>query len=80
IVSAVEEVRSMTDDMVLATGKQSENTRQIEASIDQVSDMASRIFDEMDERRQGSLQVIEDLRRLKQTQKTSTGDGSSNLF
>jgi hypothetical protein len=28
--------------------------------------MAQRIFDEMDERRNGSLQVIEDLRRLKE--------------
>jgi methyl-accepting chemotaxis protein len=66
IVAAVEEVRSMTDDMVLATSRQAENTRQIETSVDRVSDMARRIFDEMDERRKGSLQVIDDLRRLKE--------------
>jgi len=65
IVTSVEEVRAMTDDMVLATSRQTDNTRQIEKSIDRVSDMAHRIFDEMDERRKGSLQVIEDLRRLK---------------
>jgi methyl-accepting chemotaxis protein len=65
IVAAVEEVRSMADDMVLATSRQAENTRQIENSVDRVSDMAQRIFDEMDDRRTGSLQVIEDLRRLK---------------
>jgi hypothetical protein len=28
--------------------------------------MAQRIFDEMDDRRKGSLQVIDDLRRLKE--------------
>jgi methyl-accepting chemotaxis protein len=66
IVAAVEEVRSMTDDMVSATALQVENTRQIESSVNRVSDMAKRIFDEMDDRRKGSLQVIEDLRRLKE--------------
>lgn len=69
IVSAVEEVRAMTDDMVAATSRQTENTRQIEASVDRVSDMAKRIFDEMDDRRLGSLKVIEDLRRLKERTK-----------
>ncbi len=66
IVAAVEEVRAMTDDMVAATSRQAENTRQIESSVDRVSDMAQRIFDEMDDRRKGSLQVIEDLRSLKE--------------
>lgn len=66
IVAAVEEVRAMTDDMVTATSRQAENTRQIESSVDRVSDMAQRIFDEMDDRRKGSLQVIEDLRSLKE--------------
>ena len=66
----------MTDDMVLATGEQAESTRQIENSIDQVSKMANRIFDEMDERRQGSLQVIENLRRLKQAKKSADGSGA----
>ena len=66
IVAAVEEVRSMTDDMVLATSRQAENTRQIETSVDRVSDMARRIFDEMDNRRKASLQVIDDLRRMKE--------------
>ena len=56
----------MSDDMVKATSRQADNTRQIESSVDRVSDMAQRIFDEMDERRNGSLQVIEDLRRLKE--------------
>lgn len=66
IVSAVEEVQTMSDDMVKATSRQAENTRQIENSVERVSDMVQRIFDEMDERRSGSLQVIEDLRRLKE--------------
>ena len=66
IVAAVEDVRAMTDDMVLATARQTENTGQIESSINRVSAMAQRIFDEMDDRRKGSLQVIEDLRRLKE--------------
>lgn len=66
IVEAVEDARSMTDDMVSATSRQTENTRQIETSVDRVSAMAQRIFDEMDDRRKGSLQVIEDLRRLKE--------------
>jgi methyl-accepting chemotaxis protein len=66
IVSAIEEVRSMTDDMVKATSRQSDNTHLIEVSVDRVSDMAKRIFDEMEDRRNGSLLVIEDLRRLKE--------------
>ncbi len=66
IVAAVEEVRAMTDDMVAATSRQVENNRQIETSVTRVSDMAQRIFDEMDDRRTGSAQVIEDLRRLKE--------------
>ena len=66
IVAAVEEVRAMTDDMVNAASQQADNTRQIETSVDRVSDMAQRIFDEMDDRRKGSLQVIDDLRRLKE--------------
>jgi hypothetical protein len=56
----------MTDDMVAATSRQVENNRQIETSVTRVSDMAQRIFDEMDDRRTGSAQVIEDLRRLKE--------------
>ncbi|MBW2688462.1 MAG: hypothetical protein JRC99_00860, partial [Deltaproteobacteria bacterium] len=60
------EIRTMTEDMVSATSRQAENTSQIEVSVDRVSDMAQRIFDEMDDRRKGSLQVIEDLRRLKE--------------
>lgn len=66
IVAAVEEIRTMTEDMVSATSSQTENTRQIEISVNRVSDMAQRIFDEMDDRRKGSLLVIEDLRRLKE--------------
>ena len=66
IVSAVEEVRTMADDMVAATARQEENTRHIDTSVDRVSKMATRIFDEMDARRQGSLRVIEDLKRLKE--------------
>ena len=66
IVSAVEEVQTMSDDMVKATSRQAENTRQIESSVERVSGMAQRIFDEMDQRRNGSLQVIQDLRRLKE--------------
>ena len=56
----------MSDDMVKATSRQAENTRQIESSADRVSGMAQRIFDEMDQRRNGSLQVIENLKRLKE--------------
>jgi methyl-accepting chemotaxis protein len=66
IVNAIEEVRAMTDDMVTATCRQTENTQLIEVSVDRVSAMAQRIFDEMDNRRKGSLRVIEDLRRLKE--------------
>jgi methyl-accepting chemotaxis protein len=65
IVASVEEVRSMTEEMVGATDRQTENTRWIEESVERVSVMARRIFDEMDERRLGSLQVIEELRKLK---------------
>ena len=56
----------MTDDMVNAASQQADNTRQIETSVNRVSDMAQRIFDEMDDRRMDSLQVIDDLRRLKE--------------
>ena len=46
--------------------QQADNTRQVETSVDRISDMAQRIFDEVDDRRKGSLQVIDDLRRLKE--------------
>lgn len=65
IVASVEEIRTMTEDMVAATSRQAENTGHIEESVNRVSAMAERIFDEMDDRRKGSLGVIEDLRRLK---------------
>ncbi len=67
IVTAVEEVRSMTDDMVASTSRLTGNNSQIEDSVTRVSDMARRIFDEMEDRRKGSAQVIEDLRRLKES-------------
>jgi methyl-accepting chemotaxis protein len=66
IVSAIEEVKAMADDMVAATARQTDNTQNIEVAVNQVSGMARRIFDEMEERRQVSLSVVEDLRRLKE--------------
>ncbi len=64
IVAAVENVKSMTEDMVRATEKQVGSTRQIETAVDKVADMARRIFDEMEDRRTGSREVIEDLQRV----------------
>ncbi len=64
IVIAVENVKSMTEDMVAATHKQVESTRQIDTAVDRVADLANRIFDEMDERRVGSREVIDDLQRV----------------
>jgi len=54
----------MTEDMVRATEKQVGSTRQIETAVDKVADMARRIFDEMEDRRTGSREVIEDLQRV----------------
>jgi len=65
IVTAIEEVKSMADDMVAATRRQADNTQNIEVAVDQVGVMAKRIFDEMESRRQASLSVVEDLKRLK---------------
>lgn len=69
IVSAVEAVRAMVDEMVQATGQQTSNAGEIDDFVDQVSIMARRIFSEAEQRREGSLAVIDDLRRLKQGDK-----------
>jgi methyl-accepting chemotaxis protein len=66
IVQSVEEVQAMTLDMVAATRKQVVNSSCIVSSVDQVSAMATKIFDEMEARRQASLAVVEDLRRVKE--------------
>ena len=65
IVKSVEDVQAMSLDMVAATRKQVENSSQIMSSVEQVSTMASRIFDEVEARRQASLSVVEDLRQMK---------------
>lgn len=65
IVQAVEDVQAMSLDMVAATRKQVENSGRIVSSVDQVSAMVAKIFDEMEERRQASLSVVEDLRQVK---------------
>lgn len=65
IVHSIEEVKNMTDDMALATDRQKCNTRNIEEAVTSVSDMIRRIFDAMEQRREASRKVIEDLRRLK---------------
>lgn len=65
IVRAVDDVQAMSLDMVAATRRQVENSGLIVSSVEQVSVMVSRIFDEMEERRQASLAVVEDLRQIK---------------
>ncbi|WP_432821906.1 methyl-accepting chemotaxis protein [Trichloromonas sp.] len=65
IVQSIEEVKNMADDMALATERQKRNTLNIEVAVTSVSDMVKRIFDEMEQRREASNKVIEDLRRLK---------------
>ncbi len=65
IVMAVEDVQSMTLDMVAATRRQVDESSRIISSLDQVSAMATRIFDEMEARREASLAVIEDLRLIR---------------
>jgi methyl-accepting chemotaxis protein len=65
IVQSVEDVQAMTLDMVAATHKQVENSNFIMSSVDQVSVMATKIFDEMEERRQASQAVVEDLRQVR---------------
>lgn len=61
IVVAIEHVKTMTEDMVAATDRQVASAHQIDTAVDRVADLANRIFDEMDERRAGSRQVIENL-------------------
>jgi methyl-accepting chemotaxis protein len=65
IVHSIEEVKNMTDDMARATERQKRNTQNIETAVTSVSNMIKRIFDEMEQRREASRKVIEDLRRLK---------------
>lgn len=65
IVRAVEDVQAMTLDMAAATRRQVDNSSQIVSSVEQVSTMAARIFDEMEARREASLAVVDDLRRMK---------------
>ncbi len=65
IAQSIEEVKNMADDMVLATERQKCNTLSIESAVTSVSNMIKRIFDEVEQRREASNKVIEDLRRLK---------------
>jgi methyl-accepting chemotaxis protein len=65
IVKSIEEVKNMADDMVTATTKQRHHTRDIESAVTSVSEMVTRIFAAMEERNQGSREVIERLDRLK---------------
>lgn len=65
IVAAVDHVKSMTEDMVLATDRQVASAQQIDEAVVKVSGLARRIFDEMEERREGSRQVVENLQRVK---------------
>jgi methyl-accepting chemotaxis protein len=64
-VKSIEEVKSMTDDMVTATTRQRQNTQSIETAVQSVSDMVGQIFTAMEERNQGSREVIESLELLK---------------
>jgi methyl-accepting chemotaxis protein len=66
IVKSIEEIKNMVDDMAEATDRQKQNTMEIEGAVTAVSDMAKRIFTELEERQQGSGEVIERLERLKQ--------------
>jgi len=66
IVQSIERVKFMADEMVDATERQRQNTTNIESAVGMVSDMAKMIFAEMEERKQGSREVIERLERLKQ--------------
>ncbi|PLX90198.1 MAG: hypothetical protein C0614_01080, partial [Desulfuromonas sp.] len=66
IVASVEGVRSMTSEMMQATSRQSDNIVEIGKVAEDVSGMAEKIFDEMEDRRNSSLCVIDDLQQLKQ--------------
>jgi len=73
IVKSIEEVKSMADDMVAATGRQKSNTENIESAVASVSEMVARIFAAMEERQQGSREVIEGLECLKRVGQTPEG-------
>ena len=64
IVVAVENVKAMTEDMVSATKQQVDSTQKIDMAVQRVADLATRIFDEMDVRREGSREVLDDLQRV----------------
>jgi methyl-accepting chemotaxis protein len=65
IVRAVEEVRSRVDAMGVATDRQKNSTRDIDAAVVLLSQMFASIFESMEERQQQSRQVIERLDQLK---------------
>ncbi len=65
IVQSIEEVKNMADEMVAATDRQQKNMRDIEQAVAAVSEMVRRIFREMEERRQESRQVIDQLECFK---------------
>ncbi len=67
IVRSIEDVRHMTEDMVAATLQQRRNSDAIEIAVDSVSEMAMRIFTDMDERRSQSQNVIDRLKQMKET-------------
>ncbi len=65
IVQSIEEVKNMADEMVSATDRQQKNMQEIEEAVAAVSEMVRRIFREMEERREESRRVIDQLECLK---------------
>jgi methyl-accepting chemotaxis protein len=67
IVRSIEDVRYMTEDMVNATNQQRKNSDMIESDVGSVSEMAMRIFEDMEKRREQSQNVIGRLKQMKET-------------
>ncbi len=66
IVRAIDSIKEMTHEMVGATGRQVEDGGKIKKSVDEVGQMVIGIFDDLEERRSESREVVKELEVIKQ--------------
>jgi methyl-accepting chemotaxis protein len=65
IARAIETIKEMAHEMVTSTSRQVEDGNQIRSNVELVSAMVQEMFDNMEERRNQSAEVIKDLESMK---------------
>lgn len=65
IAESIEEIKNMADDMAVATAKHEERTEVIDSAVVEVGEMATTIFEELEQRKAQSHQVFEQLEQMR---------------